>query len=69
MQCSNYKGLRGLYKMEGFYRKKSGAKELLTKEKKVFFLDQNIFFWREGNNKGFLSCRFTILSLGDGKGP
>lgn len=29
--------------MEGFYRKNGGARELLEKQKKLFFLDQDIF--------------------------
>ena len=54
-------------KMEGFIgKKKSGAGELLTKEKKGLFLDQNNF-GRKGTWKGFL-CRLPLLSMGWGVG-
>ena len=45
--------LRGLYRIEGFYRKKGGARELLAKGKKdLFFWIGNLFcgMWK-GNSK------------------
>ena len=46
--------------MQGFYRKKGETRELLAKEKKELFVDQDIFLWKRD-----LSC---ILSLGGGGG-
>ena len=44
---------KGLYRIEGFYRKKGGARELLAKGKKdLFFLDRKSFggMWK-GNSR------------------
>ena len=55
--------------MEGFYRKKSGARELLGNEKKGLLLDQDILFWGEGNLSrvlpvmGFLKNYFIEVIL------
>lgn len=57
-----------LYKMEVFYKKKGGAKELLTKEKKRFILDQNIFFTGDGT-QGFFSYTLLLLSVEDREDP
>ncbi|KAF6372055.1 hypothetical protein mRhiFer1_009792 [Rhinolophus ferrumequinum] len=53
--------LQGLYKMEGFCRKKGGARMFLTKENKGLFLDQYIFCG-EGNSKDFYhtDCLFFL---------
>ena len=40
--------------MEGFYRKKSGVRELLEKEEKGLLLGQDIFFFGRGKGKGFM---------------
>lgn len=55
----------GFYKLQDFYRKKGGAKELLAKEKKGLFLSWAIF---SGGGE-FLSCRLPLLPMRDGEGP
>lgn len=50
--------------MKGFYRKKGGARELLAKEKKGLFQEQDIF-GVGGEQEGFLSFRLPFLSVGD----
>ena len=61
--------LLGLHKMEGFYRKKGGARELLTKEKRLF-LDKDIFFWGKGTARLFIKKIASCLwGTEDGKGP
>lgn len=52
--------------MEGFNSKKDKTKELLTKENKGLFLDQNIF-WREW--QGVSSFVVPLLSMEDEEGP
>lgn len=60
----------GLYKMQGFYRKKGEERELLTKEKGLFW-DQDVIFPEEGNGKGFYHADYLLLlfSERDGEGP
>ena len=58
---------QGLYKTEGFYREKGGARELLAKEKEGIFLVQDII-WGEGNSKGFI-MQIASSSSGGGEGP
>lgn len=53
--------------MECFYRKKGGARALLTKEKKGLLGGKGIFF-RGREQKGLLSCRFPVLMV-DREGP
>lgn len=50
----------GFYKLQDFYRKKGGARELLAKEKKRLFLSWAIFL----SGGEFLSCRLPLLPLG-----
>ena len=38
------KVLPGVLTLDGFYRKRGGARELVTKEKKGLFLDQDVLF-------------------------
>ena len=52
------RGFQGVYKMEGFYRKKDGVRELWAKEKKGLFLGQDSLGEGEGMTK--------ILSWGKG---
>lgn len=65
----------GLYKMEGFYRKKDWSAELLTKEKKGFFWGPDIlfFFFFKSELEGFLLQRLLLLSrrrwVVGGEGP
>lgn len=53
--------------MEGIFRKKGGARKLLTKEKKriIFGLEQ-LF---QGEHEGFLPCTLCLLSMGNKEGP
>lgn len=51
--------------MGGFYKKKCGARELLAKEKKGLFLDQDLPFWGKGNGKGFI-MQIASSAAGDG---
>ena len=58
-----------MYKIEGFYRKKGGARELLAKEKKELFLDQDIFLKsREGRDFLCADCFFFLWGQGSGLG-
>lgn len=54
--------------MECFYRKKGGARELLTKKRKDNFGARNLSF-REREKEGFLPCRLPLLSKGHPEGP
>lgn len=54
--------MQGIVHMEEFYRKKGGARELLAKGKKGFFLGQDIFFGKE--KAKVLSYRSHLLPLG-----
>lgn len=51
--------------MEGFYRKKGGSRELLTKENIIW---GHLFFGGR-EEEGFLSCRLPPLSMGDRESP
>ena len=55
---------KGLRKMGGFYRKNGESGELLTEERKGFYLDQDTF-WGKGNGKVFVfsSCFKYILLI------
>lgn len=57
------RALIGMYKTEGFHRKKCRARELWTKEKKELF--SNIFSLGER----LLSCRLPLLFMGNEEGP
>ena len=61
---------KGLYKMEGFYRQKCGARELLAKGKKGLFLGLDTFFFcgGKGTGKGFF-MQIVSSSSGGGRGP
>lgn len=60
-----------LCKMEDFYRKKDGARELLTKKRKDYFNILTSFLGGKGWNGGvFLSCRLpSFYGPWDGEGP
>lgn len=60
----------GLYKMDGFYRKKGGAKELLAKEKKSFLGRSEHLLGGLGEETAkVLSYRLPLLPMGDREGP
>ena len=62
-------GSEELYKMEGFYRKNSGARELLSKEKKGLFLNQYIFSSGEERVEDFygVDCLLVLpMKVGEG---
>lgn len=59
--------LEGLYKVEGFDRKKGGGREQLTKEKKGFFLVQDIWGRGRGEKGGVFNPAFSIC--GGWRGP
>lgn len=50
----------GFRRVQDFYRKKDGARELLAKEKKGLFLSRAIFL---GGGE-FLSCKLPLLPMG-----
>ena len=52
--------------MEGFYRKKGGARMILTKENNRLFLGLDIFLAGEGNRKVFILQ--PLLSVVGGRG-
>ena len=56
-----------------FCRKVGGARELLAREKKGLFLDQDVFFWvgwREEKTEGrVLSCRLLFFLWEVWSGP
>ena len=54
--------------MGDFYTKKGGARELLAKEKKGLFLDQDLPFWGKGNGKGFI-MQIASSSSREWRGP
>lgn len=58
----------GFYKMEGFYRKASRAREPLTKEKRII-LGGGLLFLRWGEGKGFLSSRLPLRFRGVERAP
>ena len=59
---------KGFYKMEGFYRKASRAREPLTKEKRII-LGGGLLFLRWGEGKGFLSSRLPLRFRGVERAP
>lgn len=61
-------GFEGLHKIGGFYEKKSGARELLTKEKKKLFGGQNIFSLGEENTRVFI-VKVASSFCGGWRGP
>ena len=59
--------LQGVVQMKSFYRKKGGARELLAKENKELFLEQDTFFGRKW--EGIISISGDCLfSLGEVEG-
>lgn len=52
--------------MEGLYRKKGGAREQLTKDKKGLFEARTLIFC--GERRGRVFCRWP-LSMRHGEGP
>ena len=50
--------------MEGVYRKKGGAREVLAKEKKKTIFSPGHLFWRGR----VLLCRLSLFPLRDGEG-
>lgn len=58
--------LAGLYKTEGFWRKKRGVRELLRREN--YFWTGTLLHWGKMSGMGFYHVCFS-LSVGDGEGP
>lgn len=58
--------LVGLYKTEGFWRKKRGVRELLRREN--YFWTRTLLHWGKMSGMGFYHVCFS-LSVGDGEGP
>lgn len=58
-----------LCKMEGFYRKKDGAKELFTKEEEELFLVQDNFFFGGGGMVRVFIIQIVSSFYGEWRGP
>ena len=70
---ANGRAFEGLYKIEDFYRKKNGTRELLAKQKKgvlFCFVIRPAYLLLEGKRRArVLSCRLAHLPLRHGEDP